>query len=120
MFAAPSTPPTTPPPVQLLHAVHESSEYENMNTIRGLRRIKRRLFLEMVADAQSAHPPHASKTPETPVKLAPQEFQNMPLVSRMKPIRPLATRPVQKVSNGTAALCDLEPVTFQLSRAQAA
>jgi hypothetical protein len=119
MFAANTT---TSPPIQLLHAVHESSESENMNTIQLLRRVKRRLLLEMAADAQSvqALEEGAPQTPETPVKLARQEFQKMSLVCRMKPIRPLSVRPVQKVSNGAVALCDLEPATFQLSRAQAA
>jgi hypothetical protein len=113
---------TTPPPVQLLHAVHESSPSQSMNLIRVLRRVKRRLFLEIVADAQSdqALERGVPKTPETPVKLAPQEFQNVPLVDLMKPIRPLAARPVQNVSNGAVAMCDLEPATFQSSRAQAA
>jgi hypothetical protein len=51
MFAANTT---SPPPVQLLHAVHESSDSENMDTIQLLRRVKRRLLLEMAADAKSA------------------------------------------------------------------
>jgi hypothetical protein len=103
-------------------AIHESSESENMNLIRVLRRFKRRLFLKMVADAQSFQTLEevAPQTPETPVKLAPQEFQKMPLVGLMKPIRPLAARPVQKVFNGAVAIRDLEPATFQSPRAQAA
>jgi hypothetical protein len=123
MFAATTT---TPPPVQLLHALHDkSSESENIGIIRLLRRVKRRLLLEMVVDDQSvqALEEGAPKTPETPVMLAmlaPQEFQKMPLVDRKKPIRPPVASPVQKVSNGAVALCDLEPATPLLSRAQAA
>jgi hypothetical protein len=121
MFAATTT--TTPPPVQLLHALHDKSpESENIGIIRLLRRVKRRLLLEMVVDDQSvqALEEGAPKTPETPVMLAPQEFQKMPLVDRKKPIRPPVASPVQKVSNGAVALCDLEPATPLLSRAQAA
>jgi hypothetical protein len=89
---------TTPPPVQLPHAVHESSEPENIGIIRLLRRVKRRLFLEMVVDDQSvqALEEGAPKPPKTPVMLAPQEFLKIPLVGRKKPIRPPVASPVQK------------------------
>jgi hypothetical protein len=113
MFAdTTTTTTTTPPPDQLLHALHESSESENIGIIRVLRRIKRRLLLEMAADAQSvqALEEGVRKTPETPVELTPQDSQRTSLVGHMKP----ADRPVQKVSSIA------EPATFQLSRAQAA
>jgi hypothetical protein len=80
MFTATALPPPTTQPVR------ESSESENIDLIRLLRRVKRRLLLEMAADTQSVQ----------------------------------AARPIQKVSNGAVALCDLEPPTLQLSRAQAA